>query len=46
MKGEAGRKSQRERFVEAARDVEADTSDDALDRVFGRLELKQKAEAD
>jgi hypothetical protein len=32
------------RFREAAHDVEADTFDDALDRVFGRLDLAKKPE--
>ena len=35
-------KSQAERFREAARKADADTSDDALDRVFGRLDLAKK----
>lgn len=34
------------RFREAARKAEADTSDDALDRVFGKLDLKRKPEAE
>lgn len=34
-------KSQLERFKEAAKQVEADTSDDALDKVFGKLDLKK-----
>tara|TARA_R110002096_G_scaffold128411_1_gene276646 strand:- start:17 stop:205 length:189 start_codon:yes stop_codon:yes gene_type:complete len=36
------KKSQLERFKEAARKVEADTSDDALDSVFGKLSLAKK----
>lgn len=39
-------KSQAERFRKAARKAEADTSDNALDRVFGKLDLKRKPEAD
>ena len=39
------KKTQSERFREAARKAEADTSDDALDRVFGKLDLKRKPEA-
>lgn len=39
-------KTQADRFREAARDVEADTSDGALDRVFGKLDLKRKPDAD
>lgn len=35
-------KSQLERFKEAARDIEADTSDDALDKIMGKLDLKKK----
>ncbi len=37
-------KSQIERFKEAAREVAADESDDALDRVMGKLDLKKKPE--
>lgn len=37
-------KPQLERFKEAARDVEAETSDDALDRIMGRLDLTKKPE--
>ena len=37
---------QEARFREAAHKVEADTSDDALDRVFGKLDLKRKPEAE
>lgn len=36
------RKSQRDRFKEAAREIGADMSDDALDKVMGRLDLKKK----
>ena len=46
MKEEAERKSQRERFREAARAVEADDSPDALDRVFGKLDVKREPDAD
>lgn len=35
-------KSQLERFKEAAKEVEADTSDDALDKIFGALDLTKK----
>ena len=45
MKDERDRKSQRDRFEEAARVAEADQSPDALDRVFGRLDVKRKPEA-
>ncbi len=38
-------KSQLERFKEAARDVDADTSDDALDKIMRKLDLKKKPEA-
>ncbi len=38
------KKSQIDRFKEAARDVDADTSDDALDRMMGKLDLKKKPE--
>lgn len=34
------------RFREAARDVGADESDDALDRVMGKLDLRKKPEQD
>ena len=37
---------QRARFAEATRSVEADQSPDALDRVFGKLDLKRKSDAD
>ena len=37
-------KEQTKRFIEAARKAEADTSDDALDRVFGKLDLKRKSD--
>lgn len=33
-----------DRFKETARVVEADESDDALDRVMGKLDLKKKPE--
>lgn len=35
---------QEERFKEAARDLGADESDDALDRIMGKLDLKKKPE--
>jgi hypothetical protein len=38
-------KSQLERFKEAAKDVGADTSDDALDKIMDKLDLKKKPEA-
>jgi hypothetical protein len=37
-------KSQAARFREAARDLGADESDDALDRIIGKLDLKKKPE--
>jgi hypothetical protein len=37
-------KPQSERFKEAARTISADESDDALDRVMGKLDLKKKPE--
>jgi len=37
-------KTQLDRFKEAAREVEADTSDDALDLIMGRLDMKKKPE--
>lgn len=37
---------QLERFKEAAEGVGADTSDDALDKVMDKLDLKKKPEAD
>ena len=33
-----------DRFKEAARDLSADESDDALDRIMGKLDLKKKPE--
>ena len=33
---------QLDRFKETAREVGADTSDDALDKVMGKLDLKKK----
>lgn len=38
--------SQLERFKEAAKDVGADTSDDALDKIMDKLDLTKKPEAD
>lgn len=38
--------TQLDRFKEAARQIGADTSDDALDKVMGKLDLKKKPEAD
>lgn len=37
-------KTQTDRFKQAAREVEADQSDDALDRIMGKLDLKKKPE--
>ena len=37
---------QLDRFKEAARIAEADESDDALDRIMGKLDLTKKPEAD
>ena len=34
--------TQHDRFKEAARDLAADESDDALDRVMGKLDLRKK----
>lgn len=36
--------SQHDRFKEAARELGADESDDALDRIMGKLDLKKKPE--
>lgn len=38
------KQSQLDRFKETAREVGADESDDALDRVFGKLDVKRKPE--
>jgi len=35
---------QAERFKEAAREARADESDDALDRIMGKLDMKKKLE--
>lgn len=35
---------QADKFVEAAREAEADESPDALDRIMGKLDLKKKPE--
>lgn len=35
---------QSERFKETARDIGADESDDALDRIMGKIDLKKKPE--
>jgi hypothetical protein len=40
-----GETSQAERFRETARTLDADESDDALDRAMGGLELNRKPEA-
>jgi len=37
-----GEKSQAERFRQAARDLGADESDDAHDRIMGKLDLRKK----
>ena len=42
----ADEKRQLKRFKEAARDVGADTSDDALDKIMDKLDLNKKPEAD
>jgi len=39
-------RGQLDKFKEAAKQVGADTSDDALDKVMGKLDLKRKPEAD
>jgi len=39
------KREQLDRFKEAAREVEADTSDDALDLIMGELDMKKKPEA-
>jgi hypothetical protein len=39
-------KTQAERFKEAAQQIAADESPDALDRVMGKLDLKKKPEAE
>jgi len=39
-------KEQAERFAQAAREVGADQSQDALDRVIAKLDLKKKPEAE
>lgn len=39
-------KSQLDRFKEAAKYVGADTSDDAIDKIMGKLDLKKKPEVD
>lgn len=38
------KESQLGKFKEAARDLGADESDDALDRIMGKLDLKKKPE--
>ncbi len=42
----AAKKDQIDQFKEAARELGADESDDALDRVMGKLDLKRKPEAE
>lgn len=37
--------NQSEKFKEAARELGADESPDALDRIMGKLDLKRKSEA-
>lgn len=39
-------KPQKEIFEETAREIGADESDDALDRVMGKLDLKRKPESE
>ena len=41
---EDGKKSQADRFRNAAREIGTDQSDDALDRIMGKLDLKKKPE--
>ena len=38
------KKKQIDRFKDAAREIGADQSDDALDKVMGKLDLKRKEE--
>jgi len=40
------KEKQLDRFKETAKQVEADTSDNALDNIMGKLDLKRKPEAD
>lgn len=40
------KREQMKRFRQAACEVEADTSDDALDEIMHRLDLKKKPEAE
>lgn len=40
----ADKKSQAEKFKEAARKIGADESDDALDRLFKKIDPKKKPE--
>lgn len=42
----SSKKSQLDRFKEAAKDVGADTSDDALDRAMGKLDLTKKPDSE
>ena len=37
-------KTQLDKFKETAREIGADTSDDALDKVMGKMDLKKKPE--
>ena len=39
------KESQLDRFKEAARELGADESPDALDRIMGKMDLKKKPEA-
>jgi len=43
---EADHIKQGEKFKEVARDLAADESDDALDRIMGKLDLKKKPETE
>lgn len=45
MMSMSGKQSQSDLFKEAARELGADESDDALDRVMGKLDLKRKLDA-
>ena len=44
MSPQARNQSQLERFRESAREIGADESDDALDRIMGKLDLTKKPE--
>lgn len=44
MTAHTSKKSQLDSFKKAADDLDADQSDDALDRIMGKLDLKKKPE--